>query len=138
MRKTLIVLCLLLLLASIASAQSQGRSWLLGSWLGTGYQTDDQSTWSMQVTFKRVKGGSRVGLIEYPALECGGRWKLLSIDGNRAMFRELLNHGQDKCSNKGLVTIEKIGSQLIFLYANEGSREITASAVLNRKQPSGN
>lgn len=136
MRKLLLVLCLLLLLTSTASAQSKSRSWLRGSWEGTGYQTDDQSTWSMQVTFKRIKGGHRVALIEYPSLDCGGRWKLLSAGGSKARFRELLNHGQDKCSDKGLVTIEKIGSQLIFLYSNQGSREITASAVLNRTQPS--
>ena len=132
MRKMLIFLCLLLLLTSTAAAQSKSRSWLRGAWEGTGYQTDDESIWTIQVTFKKMKGGRRVGLIEYPALECGGRWKSLSIRGSKARFRELLSHGQDKCSDKGLVTIEKIGSQLIFLYSNQGSREITASAVLNR------
>ena len=134
MRKPLVLFGLLLLLASTASAQSKSQSWLRGSWEGTGYQTDDQSTWSMQVIFKRIKGGRRVALIEYPSLDCGGRWKLLSSAGSKARFRELLNHGQDKCSDKGVVTIEKIGRQLIFLYSNQGSREITASAVLNRTQ----
>ena len=135
MRKLLLPLCLLLLLTSTAAAQSKSRSWLHGFWKGTGYQTDDQTTWSMQLTITRNKAGRRVFVIEYPSLNCGGYWKLLRINGNRARFRELLDHGQDKCSNKGLVRIETIGSQLIFLYSNQGSPEITASAVLNREAP---
>jgi hypothetical protein len=135
MRKTLLVLCLLLLLASTAAAQNKSNSWLHGFWEGTGYQTDDQTTWSMQLTITKTKAGRRVFLIEYPSLNCGGYWKLLSIDGSSARFRELLDHGQDKCSDKGQVRIERINSQLIFLYSNQGSREITASAVLNRERP---
>jgi hypothetical protein len=89
----------------------------------------------MQLTSTRTKAGRRVFLIEYPSLNCGGYWKLLSINANRTRFRELLDHGQDKCSDKGLVRIERIGSQLIFLYSNQGSLEITASAVLNGEGP---
>ena len=133
MRKTLVVLGFLLLFASTAAAQGKSKSWLHGSWEGTGYQTDDQSSWAMKLTIKRSKGGRRTLAIEYPSLSCGGHWKLLSISGSQARFRELLNHGQDKCSDKGLVLIEIKGRQLIFLYSNQGSREITASAVLNRK-----
>ncbi|HEV7745167.1 MAG TPA: hypothetical protein VGO56_09250 [Pyrinomonadaceae bacterium] len=135
MRKALVVLCLLLLLASTAAAQSKSKSWLHGFWEGTGYQTDDQTTWSMQLTITKTKAGRRVFRIEYPSINCGGYWKLQSINGSGARFRELLDHGQDKCSDKGLVRIESIGSQLIFLYSNQGSREITASAVLNRERP---
>ena len=135
MRKTLLVLELLLLLASTAAAQGKGKSWLRGSWEGTGYQTDSagDNTWPMTLTIKRIKSGRRAFSIEYPSLNCGGRWKLLSINGREARFREMLDHGQDKCSDKGLVLIERKGRQLIFLYSNQGSREITASAVLNRK-----
>lgn len=138
MRKTLLLLCVLVLLASTASAQSKSKAWQLrGFWEGTGYQTDDQTTWSMQLTITKNKAGRLVFLIEYPSLNCGGYWKLLSIDGSRARFRELLDHGQDKCSDKGQVRIERIESQLIFLYSNQGSSEITASAVLNREGPAG-
>lgn len=137
MRKTLIVLGLLLLLAATAAAQGKSNPWLRGTWEGTGYQTDDQSTWTMQLSIKRLKGGRRAFSIEYPSLNCGGRWKRLSINGSKARFRELLDHGQDKCSDKGLVMIDRIRGQLIFLYSNQGSRKITASAVLNRKRPAG-
>jgi len=135
MRKTLVLLSLLLVLASTAAAQRKSNSWLHGFWEGTGYQTDDQTTWSMQLTITKTKAGRLVFRIEYPSLNCGGYWKLLSIGVSRARFRELLDHGQDKCSDKGQVRIETIDSQLIFLYSNQGSREITASAVLNRERP---
>jgi hypothetical protein len=126
------VLALLLLLVSAAAAQRSNRSWLRGTWEGTGYQTDDNSTWKMKLTTVKSKRGGRTFKIEYPSLNCGGRWKLLSINQNVARFRELLNHGVDKCTNKGSVLIERKGAQLIFLYTNPGNREITASAVLNR------
>lgn len=132
MLKPLLVLCLLLLLASTAAAQEKSKPWLRGSWEGTGFQTDDQSIWSMQLTITRNKAGRRVFVIEYPSLNCGGYWKLVSIHGRRARFRESLDHGQDKCSDKGIVRIDTIGRQLIYLYSNQDSREITASAVLNR------
>ena len=133
MLKAIFVLGLLLLLATTAAAQGKSKSWLRGSWEGTGYQTDENSTWPMQLSIKRLKRG-RAFLIDYPSLSCGGRWRLLSMSGSKARFRELLDHGQDKCTDKGLVTIERIRGQLIFLYSNQGSREIIASAVLNRKR----
>lgn len=121
---------LLLLLAASFSAQTKKTSWLKGTWEGTGYQTDDQSTWTMRVTAR-----GRRASIEYPSLNCGGRWQLISISSNRARLRERLDHGQDKCTNNGNVTIQRLNRrQLVFLYSNAGTREITASAVLNRKQ----
>ena len=139
MRKSFVVVGLLFLLSSAAAAQSKNRPWLRGSWEGTGYQTDSdgESTWLMTLAIKRINGGRRTFSIEYPSLGCGGRWRLLNISGNKAKFREELNHGQNSCANKGLVMIERIGGQLIFLYRNQGSHEITASAVLNRRKLSG-
>jgi hypothetical protein len=133
LRPAVLLIGLFLILVPNLAAQNKSRSWLHGSWEGTGYQTDDKSTWAMKVTAKRLKGGRRAFLIDYPSLNCGGQWKLLSMNQSRARFREVLDHGQDQCSDKGLVTIERIGRQLIFLYANQGSRKITASAVLNRR-----
>jgi hypothetical protein len=127
--RTLGVAFLLLLFSGSLAAQTKATSWLKGTWEGTGYQTDDQSTWTMRVT----AGGRRVS-IEYPSLNCGGRWQLISISGNRARFRERLDHGQDKCTNNGNVTIQRLNrKQVFFLYSNAGTREVTASAVLNRK-----
>lgn len=120
---------LLLLLSGSLAAQTKANNWLKGTWEGTGYQTDDQSTWTMRVT----AGGRRV-LIDYPSLNCGGRWQLISINATRARFRERLDHGQEKCTDKGNVTIQRLNRrQVLFLYSNAGTRETTASAVLNRQ-----
>ena len=137
LRRAALLLLLFLVLVPGVASQTKQRLWPRGVWEGTGYQTDDNSTWTMKVTVKRLKRNRRAFLIDYPSLDCGGRWKLLSMNQSRARFRELLDHGQDKCSDKGLVTIQRIGRQLIFLYTNDGSREITASAVLNRKVATG-
>jgi hypothetical protein len=128
-----VIIGLLLILIPNAAAQNKQKPWLRGEWEGTGYQTDDNSTWAMKLTVKRLKGGRRAFSVDYPSLNCGGRWKLLSLNQNKARFQELLDHGQDKCTDKGLVTIMRVGRQLVFLYANQGSREITASAILNRR-----
>jgi hypothetical protein len=119
-----------LLLGASLSAQTKTSNWIKGTWEGTGYQTDDQSTWTMRLTAR----GRRYS-IEYPSLNCGGRWRLISANSYRARFRERLDHGQDKCTDNGRVTIERLSRrQVFFLYSNAGTREVTASAVLNRKQ----
>jgi hypothetical protein len=122
------VILLLIVFASV-SAQTKSNTWIQGAWEGTGYQTDDQSTWSMLLTAR----GGRFS-IDYPSLNCGGRWQLLNINAYRARFKERLDHGQDKCTDKGTVVIQRINrKQIFYLYTIAESREVTASAVLNRK-----
>lgn len=137
MLRTLTVFGLLLLLASTAASQSKRKSWLRGAWEGTGYQTDSNSTWPMNLTITKLKGSRRTFSIDYPSLNCGGRWKLLGVKKTRATFRERLDRGQGNCTDNGFVVIERMNrKQLIYLYSNQGSRELTASAILNRKEPS--
>jgi hypothetical protein len=89
----------------------------------------------MQLTVTR-QNGRRVYSIDYPSLNCGGRWTLLSMNSNVARFREQITRAPDKCSQNGTVVLERKRGQIIFLYSNEGTREITATAVLNRKKRS--
>jgi hypothetical protein len=118
-----------MVLSTAILAQAKSSRWIRGTWEGTGYQIDDQSTWTMRFT----AGGRRFS-IEYPSLNCGGKWRLISVNAYRARFKEVLDHGQDKCTDNGNVTIQRLSKgQVIFLYSNAGTREITASAVLNRK-----
>jgi hypothetical protein len=121
---------LLLLALSAASAQSKSNSWIRGTWEGNGYQTDDKTTWEML-----LKAGAKRLEIEYPSLKCGGRWKLISVNASRARFREILDHGQDKCADGGNVMIQRLNrNQIMFLYAYKGDKALTASAILNRKR----
>ena len=130
-RIRLVLIPAFLLLFSVGvSAQSKSGTSFNGTWEGTGYQTDDQSTWTMALTVRERRFS-----IDYPSLKCGGRWQLISSSGLRARFRERLDHGQDKCAVNGRVTIQRLNrNQLLFLYANEGERAVTASAILNRKR----
>ena len=123
---------MLLLVFGTVSAQTKSSNWLKGTWEGTGYQTDDQSTWTM-----RLIAGRRLFSIDYPSLICGGWWKLITIDGYRARFKERLDRGQDKCTDNGNVTIQRLNKrQVLFLYSLAGNKsEVTASAVLQRKPP---
>jgi hypothetical protein len=73
--------------------------------------------------------------IDYPSLYCGGRWQLINLNSYRARFKEKLDHGQHKCTDNGSVVIQRLNRrQIFFLYSLAGSREVTASAVLNRKK----
>lgn len=117
-----------LFLSSAICAQTKSNAWIKGTWEGTGYQTDDQSTWTMLF----IARGGRFS-IDYPSLNCGGRWQLINLNAYRARFKERLDHGQDKCTENGNVVIQRLSKkQVVFLYTIAGSREVTASAVLNR------
>ena len=121
---------LLLWVFSAASAQSKSISWIKGTWEGTGYQTDDKTTWEMV-----LRASGKRFAIEYPSLNCGGRWKLISVSASRARLREILGHGQDKCADGGNVLIQRLSrNQIMFLYSYKGDKALTASAILNRKR----
>jgi hypothetical protein len=114
---------------TITGFSQQRDAWVFGTWEGKGYQTDTDETWTMRFSIKGNKY-----LIEYPSLKCGGEWKLISINGKEARFRERIRYGIDECTNNGLVVLQRLSDrQLLFLYSNENSKEITASAVLNRR-----
>jgi hypothetical protein len=131
MLKILILLSLLSLSAAAQTPKSKKHhnpTWVTGTWEGTGYQTDDKSTWTMLL---RAHSGKYS--ISYPSLKCGGKWVVRRLQKNRALFTERLSYGQEQCQNNGRVTIQRLNKkQLMFIYRNPGEREVTASAVLNR------
>lgn len=130
MRKVLMAVCLLLSVSFAAYPQSRGASWLKGTWEGTGYQLDTDETWTMRLKVQ----GSRF-LIEYPSLNCGGEWKLVSINSGRARFKERITRGREECVDAGNVIVERLnGRQLAFRYSYQRTNEISASAILNRKK----
>jgi hypothetical protein len=129
MRRFTLTVCLLLLLPFVVCAQS-GRGWLRGEWAGKGYQSDDDSTWAMRLTVRRGRY-----VVEYPGLGCGGRWDPVSVSGGRAVFRERITKGAEKCAPRGNVVVERLNSRQIgFWYSYRGSSEFVASAILNRQR----
>ena len=120
---------LLLLSAAVVCGQTRGR-WLRGEWAGTGYQTDANTTWAMRLTAK-----GRAYTVDYPSLECGGRWRLLSLSGRRAVFRETITRGAARCAQRGRFVVERLNSrQLGYWYSYTGSNEYTASGILNKSR----
>jgi hypothetical protein len=119
-----------LFMTVVASAQSSRGTWLHGTWEGTGYQIDSNSTWTMSL---RARG--KKFLIEYPSLNRRGVWSLISIGSWKARFREKITFGIEECADKGNVVIQRLNRQQIaFRYSYPGTKAVSASAILNRKR----
>ncbi len=128
MKRCLTALLFVVLAAGGVAAQTRG-GWLRGEWAGTAFQTDSESTWAMVLSFGR---GSYT--VEYPSLECAARWRLLSVTRTRAVFRETVTKGAEKCAPSGRVVIERLNArQLGYRYSYKGSKAFVASAILNRR-----
>lgn len=129
MKRCLTALLFVLLAAGACAGQARG-GWLRGEWSGTGYQVDSADTWAMVLTF-----GRGVYTAEYPSLECAGRWRLLSVSRTRAVFSETITKGAEKCAPRGRVVVERVNArQLIYWYSYRGSKDVVASAILNRRR----
>jgi hypothetical protein len=127
MKRFVLAAVLLLMSGTVVCGQSRG-GWLRGEWAGTGYQTDSNDTWAMRLS---VKG--RTYTVDYPSLECGGTWTLLSLSRSRAVFRETITRGAERCAPRGRVVVERLNSrQLGYRYSHGKSKEYVASAILNR------
>ncbi|HEX8636307.1 MAG TPA: hypothetical protein VF703_19455 [Pyrinomonadaceae bacterium] len=110
------------------SSRSSSGAWLRGTWEGTGYQLDTATIWTMRLT---VRGGRYV--IEYPSLNCGGRWRRLSLNSRVATFREHIAVGRGECVDRGRVVLQRLnGKQIAYRFSQPGSRDVAASAILNR------
>ena len=129
MKRCLTALLFALLAAGAVCGQTWG-GWLRGEWAGTGYQTDTSTTWAMKLTAK-----GRTYTVDYPSLECGGRWRLLSVSSRRAIFRETITRGTERCAQRGRVVIERLNSrQLGYWFSQAGANEYTASGILNKSR----
>ena len=130
MRRIAATLCLFFSLTVVVCPQGRSRAWLNGTWEGTGYQIDSDTTWTM--SFKAR--GKRYS-IEYPSLNCRGTWRLISVNSRRAIFRERITSGREACVDQGVVTIENLnGRQLAYRFSYAKTDQVSASAILNRKR----
>jgi hypothetical protein len=130
MRRLGAVLLALICMASVVRPQSGGGAWLQGKWEGTGHQIDTNTMWTMRLT---VRGGRYE--IEYPSLNCSGRWRRLSLNSRVAVFRERITTGRSECVDQGRVVIERLnGRQIAYRFSHRGSTDVAASAILNRKK----
>ncbi len=82
-------------------------SWLEGKWIGVGYQADAMTaqTWSIEL---KVDVKNKKCSINYPSLECSGKWVLKNGNSNAATFVEHITEGKDKCFDQGELIITKV------------------------------
>jgi hypothetical protein len=132
MKRLTLSFLLLLTIAASVSAQSKTNkpTWLNGTWGGTGYQTDTESTWTILL---KASGGKFT--IEYPSLQCGGTWRSLRMTDWSAEFRETITFNLEDCVNKGTVTILRLNRhQALYRFSYKGTNRVTATGILNRKR----
>ena len=130
---TRLLVAIVLLLGTFATSshgQNSDTRWLRGSWEGVGYQMDTESTWPMKLVRKENRYS-----VEYPSLNCSGRWRLLSASRNLVRFREEITVGREHCTDQGTVIVQRLSRrQIAYRYYIRGARDVTASAILNRKE----
>ena len=130
MRRCLAAVLFVVLAAGGVCGQTRG-GWLRGEWEGTGYQTDTADTWTMVLSLRRGRYTA-----EYPSLECSARWRLLRVSRTRAVFRETITKGAERCAQRGRVVVERLNPrQLGYRFSHQGSGDYVASAILNRRRP---
>lgn len=115
MKKILvIVLCFLTinLCSEKAFAQHSKTKWLNGIWAGVGYQPDalNQTAWKIVLDYNYSTKEIR---IDYPSFPCGGNWRLVKADNNKAVFIENITDGKEKCLDQETVVITKIDENYI-------------------------
>lgn len=131
----LMLLPLLLALSPPAAAGQTRGGWLQGVWEGRGFQTDTAGAepWTMRLTAR----GGRYS-VEYPSLDCGGRWRLVSLTRRRAVFQETITRGAERCAPRGRFVVERLGArQLGFWYAHADTPDYVASGILNLRRRAG-
>lgn len=118
-------------LFGIGSLQSGNSplSWLEGSWHGVGYQ-NNSGTWSILFV---ARPDENFYQIDYPSLNCGGKWLLISGDENRAEFIEIIEKGQTLCLNGGKIIMTRVNeTHISYSYFNPNSNQLEAFSTLIR------
>jgi hypothetical protein len=90
-----------------AQMKSEGLSKLEGTWVGQGYQLDNNSTWSIKLT---IKGDNYQ--IEYPSLDCKGVLKFEKQSSDGIMLTEKITSGS--CVTNGHVALKLSGKNEMY------------------------
>ncbi len=113
------------------SKNNTGQSWLNGIWIGKAYQFDINESWSILLNCDNNKN---IYKIEYPSLQCGGKWTIISQSENRIEFREKLNYGTNICTDNGKIILENINDNLYFYYYFPNDNTLNAKCILHQKR----
>lgn len=105
--------------------------WIQGRWQGIGNQVDGQS-WEVALDATHL---SKIQ-IDYPDLDCGGKWKMVNKTENGADMRELLTYGLDKCDQNVEVVLSRVSAEQLKVeyYLKSYSDKAIATAMLTRSR----
>lgn len=93
----------ILLLVLVAVSITANAQKLKGSWTGVGNQVDGKS-WDIELRFKSDKKIS----IDYPTLDCSGKWALQKSENNISIFKEEITEGVDLCDQGAEIHVEQV------------------------------
>ncbi|MCP4440704.1 MAG: hypothetical protein GY810_17290 [Aureispira sp.] len=128
---------LLLVLAPLFMTIPNNRvdiSWLDGQWQGLGYQpyTSGEKTWTIDLKCNTAKDKFT---IEYPSLDCGGKWTVVESFENRVIFREKIQEGIYNCMPTGIVIVTRVDDDNIsysYFVEKNGKRSLDSFSTLKR------
>lgn len=114
---------------STNKSTNSDENWLVGEWKGIGYQIDDQQ-WEVQLTVLSAKKLK----INYPSLNCHGKWKIVSKTDQVIYLTEILKKGDHHCDKGVEIKLEYKSSNLIMAtyYLKTYSQEPIATAQLEK------
>ena len=130
MRRAALLLAACIFSASGAAAQGI-PSGFVGSWKGTGTQSDEPGAWTIALTLAGGATGRVVGTITYPSLECGGDLILRHADARHVELLERITFGE--CVDRGVITLAPMPGGLRFDWRDDTG--LTAHGELSRAQP---
>ena len=135
-KKSILIITILSLFISCSALKSTSSksSWLNGNWKGTGFQVDRDidNTWDIVLN---INSKNKSYDISYPSIPCSGKWKLIEISAERAVFTESIIQ-DNGCVNGGKVLLSKLdNNRIIFSYyypdgVYSGSEKANAFATL--------
>ncbi|HET7232669.1 MAG TPA: hypothetical protein VFJ16_21845 [Longimicrobium sp.] len=110
--------------------QPSAQSAFIGSWTGSGTQSDEPGEWTISTTIAGGEVGAVVGSIAYPSLSCGGDLILRDATTERMKLREHITYGS--CLDQGIITLRvRPGGVLAYGWrSDDGS--VTAQGQLER------
>lgn len=133
MRVLKLFLSIIVLLTILSGCKSQqirndNRSSI---WMGEAYQYDIDQSWNVYFI---MDSKNQIYTIDYPSLDCGGKWILMKSNENTLEFREKLNRGFSLCTNNGKIVLEtKNKDEIDFYYYWPDDNTLSAQGVLYRQ-----
>ena len=129
MKKSVIIIFVFLSITSFA--QNNYKSWMNGTWTGIGIQPNIAGTWQIDLSFPDSKGEL---LVNYPSLQCDGEWIFESQTKNRAVFKEKIIEGKDRCIDGSIIIVTRINKNYINIaWFSDYIKGIDAYSVLQKK-----